>query len=45
VILSRKSWWKKGFPDIWISQTMSTIQGERVCVNINREKSKFFNTY
>jgi hypothetical protein len=36
---------EKGFPNIWISQTMSTIQGERVCININGERSKFFNTY
>jgi hypothetical protein len=36
---------EKGFPDIWISQTMSTIQGGRVCININGERSKFFNTY
>jgi hypothetical protein len=36
---------EKSFPTTWITQTMSTIQGGRVCININGERSKFFNTY
>jgi hypothetical protein len=32
----------KGFPPSWIDQTMSTIQGGKVCVNINGERSRSY---
>jgi hypothetical protein len=36
---------RKGFPPSWIEQTMSTIQGGKVCVNVNGERSQYFRTY
>jgi hypothetical protein len=36
---------KKGFPSNWIKQTMATIQGGKVCINVNGERTSFFNTY
>jgi hypothetical protein len=36
---------RKGFPPHWIKQTMSTIQGGRVCINVNCERSPYFATY
>jgi hypothetical protein len=36
---------RKGFPPSWIEQTMSTIQGGEVCVNVNGERSQYFRTY
>jgi hypothetical protein len=35
----------KGFLDTWIKQTMSSIQGGRVCINVNGEMTKFFMTF
>jgi hypothetical protein len=36
---------RKGFPPHWIKQTMSTIQGGRVCINVNGERPPYFATY
>jgi hypothetical protein len=38
---------KEVLPDSWIQQAMSTIQGEGGggCINVNRYRTKFFNTY
>jgi hypothetical protein len=33
---------KNGFPPIWIKQAMSTVQGGRVCVNVNGGKDPIF---
>jgi hypothetical protein len=35
----------KWFPSRWIQQTMCTIQGGRVCFNINGERTQFFRTF
>jgi hypothetical protein len=36
---------KKGFPDLWIKQVMSIIQGGKVCVNVNEDRTPYFKTY
>jgi hypothetical protein len=36
---------KKGFPKNWIDQSMQTIQGGKVCINVNGDMTQFFNTY
>jgi hypothetical protein len=36
---------RKGFPPSWIDQTMNTIQGGEVSVNVNGERSQYFRTY
>jgi hypothetical protein len=36
---------KKGFPTIWIKQAMSTVQGGRVCVNVNGVRTPNFRTF
>ena len=35
----------KGLPDTWINWVMQTVQGGRVCVNINRQRGGYFRTY
>jgi hypothetical protein len=35
----------KGFPTIWINQTMRTIQGGLMCINVNGEMTPYFETY
>jgi hypothetical protein len=35
----------KGFPDSWIKQTMSAIQGGRVCINVSGERTDYFRTF
>jgi hypothetical protein len=34
--------WEKGFPETWIHQVMSTVQGGQVCVNVNGERTQYF---
>jgi hypothetical protein len=36
---------KKGFPPKWIQQTMATIQGGKVCINVDVVRTPFFKTY
>jgi hypothetical protein len=36
---------RKGFPNSWIRKTMCTIQGGRVCINVNGERAPFFRTF
>jgi hypothetical protein len=36
---------KKGFPDLWIKQVMIIIQGGKVCVNVNEDRTPYFKTY
>lgn len=35
----------KGFPDKWIKWVMQTVEGGKVCVNVNRERSPYFKTF
>jgi hypothetical protein len=35
---------EQGFPPNWIKQTISTIQGGNVCINVNGVRALFFNT-
>jgi len=35
----------KGLPDTWINWVMQTVQGGRVCVNINGQRGGYFRTY
>jgi hypothetical protein len=35
----------KGFPLKWIHHTMATMQGGKVCININGERIPYFSTY
>jgi hypothetical protein len=36
---------EKGFPPNWIKQMMSTMQGGKVCNNVNGIRTPFFNIY
>jgi hypothetical protein len=36
---------RKGFPVKWIHQTMSTIQGGRVCINVNGDMTPYCRAY
>jgi hypothetical protein len=36
---------RKGFPLKWIQQTISTVQGGRVCINVNGDRTPYFRTY
>jgi hypothetical protein len=36
---------RKGFPPTWTEQTMNTIQGGKLCININGERTQYFRTY
>jgi hypothetical protein len=36
---------RKGFPPKWIDQVMCTIQGGKVCVNVNGERSQHFRSF
>jgi hypothetical protein len=36
---------KKGFPHQWVQHTVATIQGGKVCININGTRIPFFKTY
>jgi hypothetical protein len=36
---------RKGFPDNWVNQTMYDVQGERVCINVNGERTQYFRTF
>jgi hypothetical protein len=35
----------KGFPLTWISWVMKTVKGDKVCVNVNGERSPYFKTF
>jgi hypothetical protein len=35
----------KGFPPDWNNWVMQTVRGGKVCVNVNGERGKYFNTY
>jgi hypothetical protein len=37
--------YRKGFPLKWIQQTMSIVQGDMVCINVNGDRSTYFRTY
>lgn len=35
----------KGFPDKWIKWVMQTVEGGKVCVNVNGQRSPYFRTF
>ena len=35
----------KGFPPQWISWVMQSVQGGRVCVNVNSQRGQYFRTF
>ena len=35
----------KGFPPQWISWVMQSVQGGRVCVNVNGQRGQYFRTF
>lgn len=35
----------KGFPNQWINWVMQTVEGGKVCVNVNGERSPYFRTF
>jgi hypothetical protein len=36
---------KKGFPQKWIQQTMTTVKGGKVCIDVNGTITTYFRTY
>jgi hypothetical protein len=36
---------RKGFPQKWAQRVMSIVQGGRVCININGERTPFFRIF
>lgn len=35
----------KGFPDKWIKWVMQTVEGGKVCVNVNGQRSPYFRSF
>jgi hypothetical protein len=36
---------QKDFPRKWIDWVMQSVEGGRVCINVNNEQGKFFRTF